>query len=122
LNPAGVSPDFWSVRVDHITDEEALHALDEAWTAFHLAYARVSFSRLHQDEDCLWYESAIGFPVFGGVVRTRFTPADADRRVRELLDTLRGQPHHWFVMPTSRTSPTRSGAPGVSRSRRSAAW
>jgi GNAT superfamily N-acetyltransferase len=91
----------WSVPVGQITDDEALHALDEAWVAFHLAYARTSFGRLHEEDDCLWYESAIGFPVFGGVVRPRFTPADADRRVRELLGTLRGQPHHWFVMPTS---------------------
>jgi GNAT superfamily N-acetyltransferase len=87
--------------VKQITDAEALQALEDAWVGFHLPYAQTSFSRLHQDEDCLWYESAIGFPVFGGVVRARFAPADAERRLEELVATLRGQPHHWFVMPTS---------------------
>ena len=85
----------------HLTEDEAVQALDDAWVVYHLAYAQTSFSRLHEDADCLWYESAIGFPVFGGVVRSRFALDTADRRIAELLETLRGQSHHWFVMPTS---------------------
>lgn len=85
----------------HLTEERALQALDDAWAAFHLAYARTTGARLHQDEDCLWYESDIGFAVFGGVLRARFAPADADRRIGDLRRALDGRPHHWFVMPTS---------------------
>jgi ribosomal protein S18 acetylase RimI-like enzyme len=88
----------------HPSDDEALHALDQAWAAYHLAYARTSFSRLHDDEDCLWYESDIGFLVFGGVIRPRFTPDDVDRRINEIVAALGGQPHHWLVTPACQPS------------------
>ncbi len=85
----------------HISEEEVLQALDEAMVAFHLAYAGTSLSQLHQEEDCFWYEGSIGFPVFGGVIRSRFAPEKVERRIEELLNVLRGQPHHWFIMPTT---------------------
>lgn len=85
----------------HLTEDQALQALDYAWIAYHLAYARTSFSQLHEEEDCLWYESSIGFLVFGDVVRARFPLATAERRVAEFVETLRHQPNHWLVMPTS---------------------
>ena len=36
----------------HLTEDEAVQALDDAWVVYHLAYAQTSFSRLHEDADC----------------------------------------------------------------------
>jgi GNAT superfamily N-acetyltransferase len=85
----------------HFAEDQVLQSLDEAMVAYHRAYGRTSLSRLHQEDDCFWYESSIGFSVFGGVIRSRFAPDKVDRRIEELLNVLRGQPHHWFVMPTT---------------------
>jgi GNAT superfamily N-acetyltransferase len=83
-------------------DPQALVNLEEAMVEFGKAYAGLSGSELHKDEDCVWYTSGIGFDLYSGVIRARFSEAKVDGRIEQLRRALHGTKHHWFVTPLSR--------------------
>lgn len=78
----------------------ALSVLEESMVSLHRAYASVSGSTCHDEEDCFWYESSIGHGVYGGVFLQRFTSESVDKRVEE-VEMEMSSGYGWMVLPTS---------------------
>lgn len=84
-------------------DRALFSQLDRSYTFLHRFYGHTTGADFHEDADCAWYTSAIGFPVFGGVVQPRFEEANSDERIEEIRAALHasGTPHCWFVGPSA---------------------
>ena len=84
--------------------DEILGALSTAMFEFQLRYAQTSRAVLHDEGDCIRFQTPIDFPLFGGVAMTRFDDASANRRIAEVMAAIRdaGKPQAWVVAPTSR--------------------
>jgi GNAT superfamily N-acetyltransferase len=64
---------------------------------------RLAGVTLHGDAFATWYLSGVPEPLFNGVIATRMTDADADRRIDELLGRFKeeGVPAMWWATPLS---------------------
>ncbi len=84
--------------IDH---EEAVAELLDLWISRPRAHCAVPTGTFHEEPDCMWYETAINFPVYNGVFIQRFTEESADRRIQELSETLRkkGNDFVWLLLP-----------------------
>ncbi|HEY7281399.1 MAG TPA: GNAT family N-acetyltransferase [Actinomycetota bacterium] len=64
---------------------------------------RLAGVELHEESFATWYLSGVPEALFNGVVATRMTEADADRRIDELIGRFReeGVPAMWWASPLS---------------------
>jgi GNAT superfamily N-acetyltransferase len=64
---------------------------------------RLAGVTLHEDAFATWYVSGIPEALFNGVIATRMSEADADRRIDELLGRFKedGVPAMWWATPLS---------------------
>lgn len=98
LNPGSIS-----AHTSAMNKELYIEALDEAFPALLEVYGRSEGSELHYEPDCFWLRTRIDFPVYGGVYQARFTEENAERRIAEMLATIRARPEAacWFVSSKS---------------------
>ena len=74
-------------------------AIEESSYEFWLDYGKGPGGEVHEEPDRLWFVSGKRHGLLNGVMRCRFPPAEADRRVREMMEEFRrrGLPLEWNV-------------------------
>lgn len=72
-------------------------AIEESSYEFWLDYGKGPGGEIHDEPDVLWFVSGKRHSLLNGVMRCRFHPEDADRRVREMMEEFRrrGLPLEW---------------------------
>ncbi len=77
--------------------------------AFWARFGRAPGHELHEAPDVAWFATGIGDALMNGVLRFEATEAEADAKIRSIVDHFRGRslPIEWMVTPTMR--PTKLG-------------
>jgi ribosomal protein S18 acetylase RimI-like enzyme len=90
--------------LEELSDAGLVKAMADNNVDFVRLFTDESDAEFHSEYGITWYLTGVPYPLFNGVIETYLGNADADRRIRDVMDVFRHRklPMIWTVTPLSR--------------------
>jgi len=90
--------------LEELSDAGLVKAMADNNVDFVRLFTNKSDAEFHSEYGITWYLTGVPYPLFNGVIETHLGNANADRRIRDVMDVFirRKLPMIWTVTPLSR--------------------